>query len=106
MAIDDAHAMIAALADPEALYVFGVITARTSRIGMTEKPGTRSTPYVTPFGVMQATELSRDAVEAAAERLKLAGLLEVLHDDERRYNNWRVSEAALAAAVTRAGHRE
>ncbi|MGB8382902.1 MAG: hypothetical protein WCG47_16915 [Dermatophilaceae bacterium] len=106
MDIDDAHAMIAALADPEALYVFGVIAARTSRIGMIEEPGTRSTPYVTPFGVMQATELSRDAVEAAAERLKLAGLLEVLHDASGGMDNWRVSEAALAAAVTRAGHLE
>jgi hypothetical protein len=106
MAVGDAHAMIGALADPEALYVFGVIAARTSRIGLIEEPGTRSTPYMTPFGVMKATELPRDAVEAAAERLKLAGLLEVLHDDERRYDNWRVNEAALAAAVTRAGHQQ
>jgi hypothetical protein len=40
----------------------------------------------------------RDVVEAAAERLKLAGLLEVLVDDEHGYDSWRISEAALAAA--------
>jgi hypothetical protein len=55
---------------------------------------------VTPFGVMRETSLSRDAVEVAGERLKRAGLLEVLLDDERGYEGWRISEAALAAAVT------
>ncbi|HEY5857370.1 MAG TPA: hypothetical protein VIW24_25910 [Aldersonia sp.] len=48
---------------------------------------------MTPFGLMQQTSLSRDVVEAAA-RLKLAGLLEVLVDDERRYDSWRIDEAA------------
>ena len=62
--------------------------------------GARSTPYVTPFGLMRETSLSRDVVEAAAERLKRAGLLEVLVDDERGYESWRISEAALAAAAT------
>jgi hypothetical protein len=61
--------------------------------------GTRSTPYVTPFDLMRQTSLSREVVEAAAGRLKQAGLLEVLVDDERGYESWRVSEAALAAAV-------
>jgi hypothetical protein len=61
----------------------------------------RSTPYVTPFGLMRETSLSRDVVEAAAERLKRAGLLEVLLDDERGYESWRISEAALGAAMTR-----
>jgi hypothetical protein len=60
----------------------------------------RSTPYVTPFGLMRETSLSRDVVEAAAERLKRAGLLEVLLDDERGYESWRISEAALAGAAT------
>ena len=100
LAIDDARAVLVALADPETLYVFGVIAARTSMLGVSGSDRTRSTPYVTPFGVMRETSLSRDAVEAAAERLKRAGLLEVLLDDERGYEGWRISEAALAAAVT------
>ncbi len=97
VAIRDAQAVIAALADPQTLYVFGVIAARTSKLQMSTLDGTRSTPYVTPFGLMRETSLSRDVVEAAAERLKRVGLLEVLADDER-YESWRVSEAALAAA--------
>ncbi len=99
VAINDARAVIDVLADPETLYVFGVIAARTSklRLSASERAGT---PYVTPFGLMQETSLSRDVIEATAERLKRAGLLEVLVDDERGYENWRVSEAALAAAAT------
>jgi DNA-binding transcriptional ArsR family regulator len=99
VAVNDARAVIEALADPEALYVFGVVAARTSKLGLpvTERAGT--TPYVTPFGLMRETSLSRDAVEAAAERLKRAGLLESLVDDEQGYESWRVSEAALAAAA-------
>jgi len=98
VAIRDARAVVGGLADPQTLYVFGVIAARTSRLGMSTTDGTRTTPYVTPFGLMRETSLSRDAVEAAAERLKLAGLVEVLVDDERGYESWRISEAALAAA--------
>ena len=45
--------------------------------------GARSTPYVTPFGLMRQTSLSRGVVEAAVARLTRAGLLEVLVDDER-----------------------
>ncbi len=100
MAIRDARAVIAALADPETLLVFGVIAARTSKLRMSTSDGTRSTPYVTPYGLMRETSLSREVVEAAAERLKRAGLLEVLVDDERGDESWRVSEAALAAAST------
>jgi hypothetical protein len=92
--------MIAALADPRTLYVFGVIAARTSKLGLRESDRVRSTPYVTPFGLMRETSLSRGVVEAAAERLKRAGLLEVLVDDRRGYESWRISEAALAAATT------
>jgi hypothetical protein len=33
IAIDDAPAVIDALADPETLYVFGVVAARTSKLG-------------------------------------------------------------------------
>jgi len=102
MVIRDARAVVAALADPETLYVFGVIAARTSKVGSGVSDGVRSTPYVTPFGLMRETSLSRDVVEAAAGRLKRAGLLEVRVDDEQGYESWRVSEAALAAAATRA----
>ena len=100
VAIEDARAVIDALADPEALYVFGVIAARTSKVGMSTSDGTRSTPYVTPFGLVRETSLSRDVVEAAARRLKRAGLLETLVGDERGDESWRISEAALAAAAT------
>jgi DNA-binding transcriptional ArsR family regulator len=102
VALTDARAVIDALADPETLYVFGVVAARTSKLGLPVSDRVRSTPYVTVFGLMRETSLSRDAVEAAAARLKRAGLLEVLVDDERGYESWRVSEAALAAASTRA----
>jgi hypothetical protein len=104
VAINDARAVIDALADPETLYVFGVVAARTSKLGLTVSDRARSTPYVTPFGLMRETSLSRDVVEAAAERLKRAGLLEALVDEERGYESWRISEAALVAASTRAGH--
>lgn len=98
VAIRDARAVIEALADPETLLVFGVIASRTSRVQISTSDGTRSVPYVTPFGVVGETSLSRGVVEVAAGRLKRAGLLEVLADDERGYESWRVSEAALAAA--------
>jgi len=55
---------------------------------------------VTPFGLMRQTSLSRGVVEAAVARLTRAGLLEVLVNDERGYESWRISEAALAAATT------
>jgi len=98
--IRDARAVVAALADPETLYVFGVIAARTSKLGLGVSAGVRSVPYVTPFGLMRQTSLSREVVEAAAARLTLAGLFEVLVDGERGYESWRISEAALAAATT------
>jgi hypothetical protein len=34
VAIDDARALIEALADLETLYVFGVVAARTSKLGL------------------------------------------------------------------------
>ena len=100
VAINDVRAVIDVLADPETLYVFGVIAARTSKLRLSASERAGTTPYVTPFGLMGETSLSRDVIEATAERLKRAGLLEVLVDDERGYENWRVSEAALAAAAT------
>lgn len=100
MAIDEAGAVIVALAEPETLLVFGVLAVRTSRLRVSAsgRPGP-GTSYVTPFGLMRETSLSRDVVEAAAARLKRAGLLEVLVDDERGYESWRISEAALATAT-------
>jgi hypothetical protein len=99
VAINDARAVIEALADPETLYVFGVVAARTSKLGLPVSDRAGSTPYVTPFGLMRETSLSRDVVEAAVQRLKRAGLLETLVDDERGYESWRISEAAVAAAA-------
>jgi DNA-binding transcriptional ArsR family regulator len=99
VAVNDARAVIEALADPETLYVFGVVAARTSKLRLPVKERAGSTPYVTPFGLMRETSLSRDAVEAAAQRLKQAGLLESLVDDERGYESWRISEAARATAA-------
>ncbi|MGH3548837.1 MAG: hypothetical protein ACRDQU_12155, partial [Pseudonocardiaceae bacterium] len=96
MAIDDARAVVAALAEPETLLVFGVLAVRTSRLRVSMSDCSRSTSYVTPFGLMRETSLSREVVEAAATRLKRAGLLEVLVDDEGGYESWRISEAALA----------
>ena len=72
---------------------------KTSKLGERKSEGARSTSYVTPFGLMRETSLSRDVVEAVAGRLKRAGLLEVRVDDERGYESWRISEAALAAAA-------
>jgi len=102
VAVMDARAVIDALADPETLYVFGVVAARTSKLGLAVEERAGTTPYVTPFGLMRETSLSRVAVEAAAERLKRAGLRESLVDDEQGYESWRISEAALAAAATSA----
>jgi hypothetical protein len=53
---------------------------------------------MTPFGLAKRTSLPRDVIERAAARLVRAGLLEVLADDERGYDSWRVNEAALIAA--------
>lgn len=83
--------------------MFGVVVARTSKLALRVSERAGSTPWVTPFGLMRETSLSRDAVEAAAERLKRAGLLDSLVDDEGGYESWRISEAALAAADTSRG---
>jgi hypothetical protein len=103
MAIEEAWAVVDALADPETLYVFGVIATDATHVGMKTESGTRSTRYVTTFGVQRQTSLSREVVESAAARLKAAGLLDVVVDEERGYESWRVSEAALAAAAVRPG---
>jgi biotin operon repressor len=103
MTIRDAQAVIDALADPQKLYVFGVIAARTSKVEVRTSSGTRTTSYVTPFGLMRETSLSRDAVETAVACLKRAGLVEILVDNEHGYESWRISEAALAAASSGSG---
>lgn len=78
--------------------MFGVIAAGATHVGIKTQPGTRSTRYVTVFGVMRERSMSREVVEAAGARLKATGVLEVSVDQERGYESWRVSEAALAAA--------
>ena len=100
MAIEDARVMIAALAQPEALLVFGAIAAATSGARLRDESGhpPSGTSYVTPFGLEKETSLPRDVIEQAAGRLKRAGLLEVLPDEQGRYESWRINEAALAAA--------
>lgn len=97
VAVRDARGIVDALADPRTLYVFGVIAARTSKLVANASDRTRETRYVTAVGLMQETSLSRDVVEAAAERLKRLGLLEVFVDDESGCESWRIDEAALAA---------
>ena len=71
------------------------------KLPMSERAG--STPYVTPFGLVRETSLSREVVEAAAERLKRAGLLEAVVDDERGYESWRVSEGSFGRRGDRWG---
>ena len=94
--------MIAALAQPEALLVFGAIATATSGARLLDELGypPSGISYVTPFGLERKTSLPRDVIEQAARRLKRAGLLEVLPDEQRRYESWRVNEAALAGALT------
>jgi hypothetical protein len=100
MVVRDARVMISALAEPEALLVFGAIVTATSTARLLDEFGhpRSGTSYITPFGLVKKTSLPRDVIEKAAGRLKRAGLLEVLVDEQRGYESWRVSEAALAAA--------
>src|SRR5258706_6679489 len=90
--------MIAALAEREVLLVFAAIVTATSTARPVDDFGRplAGTSYITPFGLMKRTSLSRDVIERAAERLVRAGLLEVLPDGERGYGNWRGDETALA----------
>ena len=99
MVTSDARLMIGALAEPEALLVFGAIVTATSTARPLDEFGrpVPGTSYITPFGLEKSTSLPRDVIEKAAGRLKQAGLLEVLADEQRGYESWRVSEAALAA---------
>ena len=100
MVVGDARVMISVLAEPEALLVFGAIVTATSTARLRDEMGhpRSGTSYITPFGLVKKTSLPRDVIEKAAGRLKRAGLLEVLADEQRGYESWRVCEAALAAA--------
>jgi hypothetical protein len=102
MAVEDARMVVAVLAEPETLLVFGAIVTATSNARLLTEMGhpVEGTPYITPFGLVRKTSLPRDVVERAAERLKRVGLLEVLPDRERGYDSWRVNETALAAVLT------
>jgi hypothetical protein len=97
MVVEDARAIVAALADPETLLVFGALAVGTSTLPARGAGG--GTSYLTPFGLMKQTGLSREAVETATARLKRVGLLDVIVDDERKYETWRISEASLAAVA-------
>jgi hypothetical protein len=100
VADDDAMLMVGALADPLVLLVFGVIVAGTSKARVVDDFGRppSGTSYLTPFGLARTMSLPRDVIEWAAERLVRVGLLEVLTDEQRGYDSWRVNEAAIAAA--------
>jgi hypothetical protein len=100
MSGDDARAVVASLAEPEALLVFGAIVTATSRARLLDELGhpMAENSYVTPFGLRKKTSLPRDVIERAAERLKRVGLLEVLPDAfGRGFESWRVNEAVLVA---------
>jgi len=101
--VDDARVMIAALAQPEALLVFGAIATATSKARLLDELGypMSMTSYITPFGLEKKTSLPRDVIENAARRLERAGLLEALPDNQRGYDSWRINEAALAAVSQR-----
>lgn len=104
MAINvDAGVMIAALAQPEALLVFGAIATATLKVRPLDELGhstSRMTSYITPFGLAKNTSLPQDVIEEAALRLERAGLLEALPDKQSGYDSWRIHEAALAAVST------
>jgi len=98
--MDAARVMIAVLAEPEVLLVFGAIVTATSTARPVDEfgPTAAATRCVTPFGLMKATSLPRDVIEKAAGSLVRAGLLEVRPDPWGRFDSWRVNEAALVAA--------
>lgn len=93
--------MIAVLAEPEVLLVFGAIVTATSTARPADERGgsVSATAYITPFGLMKATSLPRDVIEKAAGSLARTGLLEVHPDPWGRFEGWRVDEAALTAAL-------
>jgi hypothetical protein len=105
MAVGDAREMIAALAEPAVLLVFGGIVTSTSTARLLSELGypVSGTSYITAFGLAKTTSLPREVIERAARALVGVGLLDVLPDRRRGYDSWRVNEAALAAASERSG---
>ncbi len=91
--------MIGALAEPEALLVFGAIVTATSTARPLDEFGRPVSGDLVHHSLRPGEEhvAATDVIEKAAGRLKGAGLLEVLVDEQRGYESWRVSEAALAA---------
>lgn len=80
--------------------MFGAIVTAAPKARLLDEFGhpMSGTCYITPSGLEKKTSLPRDVIEKAAGRLKRAGLLEVLVDEQRGYESWRVSETALSAA--------
>ena len=97
MAVDDARLVVAALAQPEVLLVFSAIVVATSTARPRDEMGhpPAGTAYITAFGLARKTLLSREVIERAAGHLHRVGLVEVLPGEQRRYDSWRVNEAAL-----------
>jgi hypothetical protein len=83
--VGDALSMVDALADPRALLIFGVIVADTPKAQVPDAYRNMlvDTSWLTPFGLMKQTSLSRAEVERAAARLKEAGLPEETSTDDR-----------------------
>ena len=99
MSVDDPQLVISALAEPEALLVFGALVVATSLARPRDEYGQpmAGNRFITPFGLAKTTGLSRAVIERAAARLVHAGLLKVLPDDERDYDSWRLDDAAVCA---------
>jgi hypothetical protein len=83
--------VIAVLAQPEALLVFAAIVVATSTARPLDRMGDvpQGTRYITPFGLAKDTSLSRAVIERAAAQLKRVGMLDVLPDQDGRYESWR-----------------
>jgi hypothetical protein len=71
----DARAVIAVLAQPEVLLVFGAIVVATSRARRLDRMGQVpvGTSYVTPSGLAKDTSLSRAVIERAAATARGCG---------------------------------
>jgi hypothetical protein len=94
--------MIAALAEPDTLVVFGAIVVATSNTCSAAEMGYSTgggVSWVTPFGLEKRTGLTREVIEAAAARLEQAGLVKAQTSPGADYTNWRPNETALTAAA-------
>lgn len=99
VSVDDPRLVISALAEPDVLLVFGALVVATSLARPRDDFGQpmSANAYITPFGLVKKTGLTREAIERAAQRLVRAGLLKALPDDERNYDSWRLDDAAARA---------